>query len=357
MFPPGTTDADRLSLVKEYAGKSGWQVRRFCQEDWLLHVRVCSDKDQVRRTQRYEVALFLAEDHWKFTKDSAVIGGLILALSDAYHQLGRMELHFVGHEPTIPAAIRRVAADRFAVTFRNQSEISDDEGRNLYERITGLTDQTLQLLDDRGISRQRACFIVQRGIWSRDQVEFLASQVRFPERLFQGGAPDEFRISRVSDLVYLRIAVMGERARTVLELNSDDETEILNVEWVDGATVRIRPTSAVRVDALGSSSIEATRQKPLVALLAPRSAADYARYAAADMPSRTASNGEVIGMFVTQDIYRMSVENIDKLLAIAAARNVAIIPVVDSLAELDAEIERRLDRAASTNREMPERPD
>lgn len=351
------SDVQRLPLVDSYIDSPEWHVRRFCQEDWLLHVRVY----RIRNRQRYEIALFLAEDHWKFEKDSGVLGGLVFALSEAYHQVGRMEMYFVGppygDEPEIPHSIRRVAADRYGIVFQKPTKISDAEGRKLYERITGFREEVLILLGERGISHERACFVVQRAIWSREQVEFLARHGRCPDRIFRGGAPAECRLSYQADLVLLRIALMAERVRVMLETDAQQSEADVHMEWTGIPSVSYRPPCDAVLQVFSGVTLELAGQQSASALLAPRDAIGYMWHGLEDLPSSAPPPSPPTLVFVTKDIFHIPLSVRETLLAAADERNVAIVPIVDTLADLDTEIDRRLARAASTERTMPERPD
>src|SRR5262245_4493442 len=98
------SDINRLSLCEKYFDSERWAVRRFCQEDWVLNVRV----QRVVDRRHFKIALFLAEDHEKYVRDAGVMGGLILALSEAYDKTGSMRIQFVKHERCVPECIRRV---------------------------------------------------------------------------------------------------------------------------------------------------------------------------------------------------------------------------------------------------------
>jgi len=92
---------DKFPQLQQYVDLNGWQVRGFAQEDWILNIRAC----RIVGRKRFEVGLFLAEDHEKFVRHSGTMAGLVFLLSEAYKKVGRMELHFVDplkeHEPTV----------------------------------------------------------------------------------------------------------------------------------------------------------------------------------------------------------------------------------------------------------------
>lgn len=156
-------------VLHHFRNKETWQFRRFCQDDWILNLRV----HRTLGRNRFEVALFLAEDHELFVKGSGVLGGLVFSLSEAYHKTGTMRIHFVGppvgFERQIPPSVRD-AASELGVTLKKKSVITDGEGRRLYARITGLSANTVDRLTERGIDLVKACFTIHRGIWTKDQV-------------------------------------------------------------------------------------------------------------------------------------------------------------------------------------------
>lgn len=308
---------------------------------------------------RLEVALFLAEDHEQFVKDAGVMGGLIFLLSEAYQKIGTMELHFVGppegHEPKIPESIRRVAASH-GVVLRGRTRIADAEGRELYARLTGLSAATVERARRRGIDTARACFVVQRRIWSREQVEYFFSYSIIPERIFDGGVAAEARLSYVHDLLIMRIALLAERTQTLFEMSFGGETPTFVMKWTSESTMECVCGAPLRLaqDALlDSGPVDHPAEVPLTVHLWPRGVEEYSRELPRDVQSVTRPGAAAL-VITTRDCSGLSAD-VRKHLQLSDAPPIAMI--VDTLSDLDQEIEQRLSRATSTRRPLPERPD
>lgn len=358
------SDVNRLPLAWNYvkrgqaAGRWGghgvWQVRRFCQEDWVFHIRVY----RYTRT-RYEIALFLAEDHWKWKKDTGVMGGLVFALSEAYHRTGKMEIHFIGlpdgHEPVVPESIRRVAAALGVTISPNRTMITDAEGRKLYARLTGLCAETEKTLTHRGISLARACFVVNRGIWSPEQVEFLAREAYAAERLFDGGIAPENRLCYQHDVLVLRIALVAERVKTLIE-SSAGSAAAVHTTWSSTTTQDYIVGRDVTVPTVDGSEFHIQNNEPITVGLTPRDSEGYADHTATDLHTIARLPRQAL-LAVTQDFSWMPRRTYRRTVRRAARCGVGIVPIVDTLAEVDEEVVRRLAQAASTKRPVPERPD
>jgi len=94
------SDRDRFGLWLRYVkirsetdarNPRAWRPMRFAQQDWVLSAWV------YRSTrQRYDISLFLTEDHTRFVRDSGTMAGLVFNLSEAYDKTGGMEIRFVG---------------------------------------------------------------------------------------------------------------------------------------------------------------------------------------------------------------------------------------------------------------------
>lgn len=360
------TDLERLPLVWSYlnaedstAGRrrpnGNWQVRRFCQEDWLLNVRV----QRVVGRHRFEIALFLAEDHQKFVRDAGVMGGLVFALSEAYDKTGTMQIDFVGppegHEPEIPLSIRRVAA-ALNVSIGGTNQIADSEGRELYARLTGLSDEVIAILRTRAIDLVKACFVVHRGLWTKGQLELIAKSAHAPERVLGGQVFAEQRIQYLHDLLLLRVALLMERLETMLSTLCGMKDVMVSSQWVKNCCLQTSVSRSVELPTFVSDTLTVSSNCPLTAALVPRDTTGYVVWGERDIEA-AASVPEPRCLVVTQDVSWLPAELRCHLVDCARRRQVAIIPIVDTLGELDAEIEERLARVFSTKRGVPERPD
>ena len=322
---------------------------------------------------RYDVALFLSEDHHEYERFSGVKAGLIFILSDAYHQTGRMEVHFVGppsgqqptihtgHEPDIPECIKElgralgisVEGQLVEGTGRDRqlrlTKLDDKTGRALYAKITGFSERAVKALsrEDSQLDLTRACFIVQRGVWSVEQVEYIAQEAYDPPRLLEGGILPENRLSFQHDLLTLRTALSWQRTKTILEsLCSAEPVTVSCPKWTRDVAEFI-PERDIEVDCV-EGKVPLTAGETVRVLLLPRQREGYQMFRAVDEQAVRAASPRLVA--VTKDFYGENASGFK-----AAGADVLLLR--DTLADLDQEAYRRLARSVSTQRKMPEHPE
>lgn len=370
------SDVERLGVYQDYVRKFGvgadgptdrwaWHPRRSCCQDWLISVQV------VRWTrQSYEIGLFLAEDVWFLEKRSGVKAGLMFILSDAYHQTGRMEIHFVGahegreptiqtgHEPSIPESIKELGRE-LGVPVEGQeveghgrdrnsrlTRLDDKTGRALYAKVTGFSEKAVKALsrEDSQLDLTRACFIVQRGVWAVEQVEYIAQEAYDPPRLLEGGITPENRLSFQHDLCVLRTALAWERTRVIMEALSSGQTVPVATSGWTGNLVEFTANQELRVKCLdGEVAVE--KGRPTRVLLLPRAKGGYQTFQSADVEAVQVLKPKFVA--VTKDFLGQDSSQI-------RAAGAEVLCLYDTQAELDGEAYRRLARSVSTKRSMPE---
>lgn len=364
-------DSNRVSIYEAYVHKYGigsdepvsrrlsqevWTPRRSCFRDWLISAFV------VRWSrERYEVALFLAEDLWLLERGSGVKSGLMFILSDAYHRTGRMEITFLGpkpgqtpsfetgHEPRIPSSIRSLAAQLRVDLPETSAVLSDEAGRQLYARITGFSTATILALSRAGgPDLTRACFIVQRGVWSAEQVKYICTNALYPRRLLEGGIAPERRLSFVSDLEVMRVAITFERVLNALKRLSGHDEPPVSSRWASGCIAQFSATEDLSIRLSDGVIFPLEIGQQLRVLIVPRSSAEYAWLASKD--AEVASRYGCNAVAVTTDYLSCPVD------AFRTA-GMRVLAPVDSLLELDREAFRRLARSVTTARKLTERPE
>lgn len=387
--PKIVTDIDRFPIYEEYvahfshdrgaasgpsqhsapASRYVWVPRRCCIQDWVLSVYVCRWSRTV-----YEVALFLAEDHVDYERGAAAKAGLMFLLSDAYHQTGRMELTFVGpcsgaatmetgHERDIPRAIlalcehlgMQLAVEVDARGPQKRTVLQHESGEALYARITGLSDRAVNALTNRSVDLVKACFAIQRGLWSKSQAELIAVHAHAPERVFAGDASTERRVQHMHDLLLLRVAVLGERFEALCGPVHGGEGQVVTSEWSNDGRLVLSLAKPVEWTDEGRT-IQIPAKTKSTAMLVARDAAGYGQFAEQDIAAAAASEEPRV-VVVTRDFEWMPEASRRERLAQAAKLHLAVVQVFDTIGELDAEIDQRLSRVASTKRGAPERPD
>lgn len=312
---------------------------------------------RVRHRDRCEVGLFLAEDHHLFVRGSGLKGGLIFLLTQTFHLTGKMEVHFVGprpgqsptietgYEPEVPRAIRELAG-ALGVEIAGRHGIADLEGRQLYTRLTGFTEETAARFRRCGIDLTRACFAINRDVWSFEHVEYLLEHAPAPERLFEGGLSPLHRLAHQRDLLVLRTALLEERFRILLENFSDgDGPKRFDARWVTGTRRRYTCDRDLGLRAHDGRAVRLKAGEPFEVYVLPRSAQEYVAFRAEDA-SHAPGAPRLIA--ATRDIEWTGPTP-------AGATGAHYLPIHDTLAELDAEIDLRLAQTVSTRGELSER--
>lgn len=291
-------------------------------------------------------------------------------LSDAYYQTGSMEVGFcgpargqatysTGHETDVPQLIRDLATelevpvDPAEVTTEEwhntkRTRLSDRTGRELYARITGFSPRVVATLNrpDSVVDLIQACFIVQRGVWKSAQVEFLAVEALDPTRILQGGTLPERRLSFLHDMTVLRTALAWERTKIILEsLSGSDDADVHCQGWSGDSAVFVADKDLVVDLHQGTCAIQAG--SPISVLMVARSREAYAAMRIADV--HAAKTAKPMLYVVTRDYAEVAWADLGP-----EGERQKTLCLHDTLAELDAEIYKRLARSASTRREMPE---
>lgn len=334
--------------------KDSWLPMRYSTKDgWILAVWVWR-----KRRAWCEVGLYLTEDHVRYVKDSGLKGSLLGMLTQAYHQTGRMEIRFIGprpgreatledgFEPCIPEKIRRYAGD-LGLTLQERDRITDAQGRDLYFRLTGFSSAIVEGCRRRGIDLLRACVLVHRDVWSYQQVEYLLRNAHVPERIFQGGLSPVDRLPYLHDMLVMRAALMDERLRIVFErFARGPATRTIRTEWETATRVRYTSDQNLEVLTVGQGTLSVKAKTPFVVTLVPRSAQAYFAFQQEDVANPDPSTDRVVA--VTKDFEWSG-------LSPSTPGGTLLVPLFDTLSELDLEIARRLAQAGSDHSELSER--
>lgn len=327
---------------------------RLAYQDWILaawvfrHCRV-----------RYEISVFLAEDHTRCIPDSGTMGALVFNLSNAYYKTGSMQLRFIGppegHEETIPESVHRVAK-RLGVSLRGGSQIANEEGQRLYVRLTGLSEMALQLFNDRGVGVLGACFAIHRGLWTKEQVELIIRDAYTPARIFAGEIHAEQRLQYMQDICLLRVALLAERLQALCSVVHGPSDQFIRTTWHSQGGITLSLNRPVTLPTLDGKEFVIPPQASFFATLAGRNTSAYELHAESDI-AKAAAASPPRALVVTHDFERTPDLVRRQLFTLARRSKVAMIGVADTLSEVDAEINQRLARSASTERSVPERPD
>lgn len=335
-----------------------WKTYRLAHQDYILGIRVVR-----AMADRYEIALFLGADHWKFEKGSGTIGNLIFCLSDAYHHTGTMELFFrgpqrghepsleTGFEPEIPKEVR-VVAERYGVTLAHRHRIDDHEGRELYTRLTIGSEPLRVLLGQKGIDEVHAAFVLNRAILHRDSLAHLALYSLSPQRLIQGECFQENRSWFSHETQLLRIEIAMERLLVAFRNSNPDSSPGITGRWISRNEYGFTLNSAAKLDLGDFGTVEYQAQQEQVAVIAITDEEGYRFFFNNPQnwkPARSASL-----LVLCADWTFLSTSEEAAIRQKAEERKLRLFCLGDSLLEIDDDALKRLAQLQSTRRGIPE---
>ncbi len=347
-----TSGTNRFHLFSQYRETSvgDWTPLRYAtKEGWILGAWTWR-----KFRDHCEVGLFLCEDHQLYKRGSALNWSLRCILTQAFYQVGKMEIRFVGKpegeatlesgfEPEVPKKIRDLATE-YGIKLKHKERILNDEGRQIYLRLTGFDEELIQEFQQRGIDPIWPCVLVQRDIWTEQQIRFIFEHAASPDRIFIGGVDPAHRVSYVHDLVVLRLALMAGRLKTILEkFSGQEEGCTASHRWTGPAEVCFACDRDVEIPMLSGSTVKVQKGNEITALLLPRNVSEYRAHKSSDVTA----GATVSFACVTRD-YRSS-----SLPPAMAGRQ--IVALFDTLDDLDSEIELRLRQTMTSKTALAER--
>ena len=208
-----SVDAARIKWKPlRYATREGWVLAAWTWRTFRDHA---------------QIGLFVTEDHLLYKEGSALKWALRCIFTQAFHQVGSLEIRFIGNsnrnasldsgvEPEIPREIRKFA-EHHQIRFECSDRIQHNEGELLYYAATDFDAELVEKLRSRKLDPLRACYLSQREVWSMDQIRYIFEHGSNPERIFLGGAQSTSRISFLRELCLLRPLIMAERLVILLE--------------------------------------------------------------------------------------------------------------------------------------------
>lgn len=137
-----------------------------------------------------------------------------MTLSEAFRSGGTMEIRFDRHpERSVPACLRQYArVHGIRLGASDPKAISPAEARTLFRAVTQMPDDLRERISQRvvagQISPERACFVLQAGIWKDIELDFLLSTSQRANSILRGGAEPFNRPARQAELAVCRSAVM-----------------------------------------------------------------------------------------------------------------------------------------------------
>lgn len=128
----------------------------------------------------------------------------------------------------IPASVRRLSA-RFDIFLSQRDRLISEECKQLYLALTAFDESFSTLitnLNNKGVlSTVRTCFLVNKGVWSRDEMEMIVRSSAFPSAVLEGTKQVEYNQTHkqcVNDVVGPLLASIFERKLQQVEYVNDE---------------------------------------------------------------------------------------------------------------------------------------
>lgn len=250
-------DSQRFKLLSKFSeeGENTPRAYRYCSKDVVLAAWVGRP---LTRDRLYEVYLFLAEDHWKYTEDSGLKAAIMMILTHCFRVNRTMHIVFrgpgerqiasyhTGYEPVIPEKIVRVARE-YGVHFRSNKEISDEEGRMLFLGLTRFAEEIIAELAQSQIDVVKLAFMVQRSIFSVGEVRAIYCWAQEPQCIFDGTLTSDNYLSYQLDALVLRSAMAARAALQLLSLPLQGQESTLSYTWNAQASIAVTTQQQLRI--------------------------------------------------------------------------------------------------------------
>jgi len=314
----------------------------------------------------YEVALFLAEDHWSLVEDSGVLTGTMMMLAHAYCLTGTMRVVFrgaepgskatpqTGYEPKIPKSIRHFA-NKYDIAFMGEAEISDNEGRKLFLKITGFSDFILKRFSETKIDPVTTAFLIHRGVWKREEVELILKYCISPNALLSGQLVPDNMLRWQADMTTLRRGILARRAKSLFALALDGDEDLVSYNWINEKTTEFTFKSKFTFNPLIGMSITIQPEQVLTVIPIAREYIEYELCLKYDLRLRDIPSPIVI--VVTYDFELLQTEARKKAKQLASQNKIAICQINDTTGALDLEICSALQKSSNFRLMMEDQPD
>ncbi len=198
-----------------------WRPYRYCIQDVVFGITVVR---HLRESNSLQVDVFLTAEVPEY---DSLAGALALAsflLSEAYKCGGTMEIRFTKNVENgqVPQELQ-LLADRYNIGFDqgNLGRISSGEAKALYAALTNFSPALQGKINELELAGRvkmaRACYVVNHGVWTKEQAEMLILGCESPDSVLGGLARPNQRARYQHDLSHARAALMAGMLERLLE--------------------------------------------------------------------------------------------------------------------------------------------
>lgn len=338
-----------------------WRPYRYCIQDVVFGVTVVRHHQEGNCLQ---IDVFLSADVPEYGPLAGSRALTAFLLSEAYKCGGSMELWFTNNVEggQIPLELRELA-NLYGINFSQKNRIDASESKALYAAMTGFSPQLQahiqQLEKDGKLKMARACYVVNHGVWSKEQLEMIVLGSENPESILSGQSSPEQRHLYHHDLLHARSALLAgmfERILLQRERQSDDGVTFdmeddfrkLEISFDGQAYLKLYKCSeAVDVPWLYGTDIKQSipENVPFQVAIRSRGPADLLFHASTDI--QTASKVKAEKNFPTfvlfpRDFLDMPKERISQLQNLASQSGIGILVSPEAVSTLDVDASQRL---------------
>lgn len=345
-----------------------WRPYRFCVQDIVLGLVVVRHS---LANNCLDVDVCLISDAPEYEPGSGARMTSAFLLSEAYKCGGTMEIRFTENveDRTVPRALREFAQD-LGVDLRHVTEgrITPSEARQLYVALSGFSDTLraqLDLLAEQGkLSQERACYVVNHGIWTRSEVESIVFGSLRPDGIFSGDTPPEQRHLYLQELLHARAAILGgvldrrlakrERTEGTLAIDLEDDVRRLDIAFDATFYAKIYRCDEVLpipwVESRGQQAFDLPAGQHLIVLVRARDANDLALHFEHDLAtahklaafSQQQSVPGPVFILTPRDFQELPSDLRTRFVSAAEASGVGLIVCPETVVTLDADAAQRL---------------
>lgn len=352
--------------VGKVARNHVWRPYRFCTQDVILGLAVvCHSPEK----NRLEVDVCLITELPEYEPHNGAKVTTVFLLTEAYKCGGTMEIHFTNNVEggRVPKGLCLLAQDLgVELNHVDEGRITPAEARQFYFALTQLSpslqDRLLELAGQGRLSLERACYVVQHGIWSRPEVEAIVLGSQRPDSIFGGESLPEQRHLYLHDLLHARAALLGgfldrvlakrQRGDASTAVDLEDDVRPLDIAFDASSYAKVyqcsEPLSVPWLAEQGQTAVSPDRR--LVALVRARDEAELILHFQEDLAAAGAWAEAAKRQPAPDTVFILTPRNFDELpantrnrfLADARSRGVGIIVCPELTTSLDADAARRL---------------
>lgn len=341
-----------------------WRPYRYCIQDVVFGVTVVR---HWREPNCLEVDVFLTADIPEYGPLAGARALTHFLLSEAYKCGGTMEIRFTRNVEggRIPRQLTELAS-ALDVTFAQPDRLLPAEAKDLYAALTGFSlslRAALESLEAAGrIKMARACYVVNHGVWSREQVELLVLGSERPDSILAGEALPQQRHLYYHDLLHARAALMtGMLERILLQrereseggvpFDLEDDTRQFNVTF-DGQLYAKTYESEEPIPIPWLHGVDARREvaggMSFTVFVRAHDVADLMLHLATDISDARAYREQVgrpVFVLVTHDFLRLPADRMKSLSEKASDAQVGLLVCPEEAAFFDQDAAQRLARS------------